>query len=148
MDITVQPPTSQEVKDNEHLRLLSIFHYVVGGLAIVFSCFFLFHIFIGLMMLSDPGFFGNQTNNAPPRFLGMLFVVLPLLMILFSWALGAVTIYSGVCLKHRKHRLYSLIVAGINCLNMPLGTALGIFTILVLMRDSVKRDYEMRMQAS
>ena len=35
----------------EHIRLLSIFHYVVGGLMALFSCFALLHIGVGIAML-------------------------------------------------------------------------------------------------
>ena len=48
---------------------------------------------------------------------------------------------SGIFMLKEKHRMFSLVVAGLNCLNMPLGTILGIFTILVLNRDSVQRLY-------
>jgi hypothetical protein len=34
------------------------------------------------------------------------------------------------------------VVAGINCLHIPLGTVLGIFTIVVLCRESVRELYE------
>ncbi len=142
------PPTQQEVTDNEHLRLISIFHYVVGGMHIAFSCFFLFHVAIGLLMLFQPNFFGPQQGVPPPAWIGILFVVLPSILILLAWALGAVTIYSGVCIKGRRHRLFSLVVAAINCLVVPIGTALGIFTILVLVRDSVRRMYEASNQPS
>jgi len=31
-----------------------------------------------------------------------------------------------------------MVIAGLSCLNMPLGTVLGIFTLIVLSRESVK----------
>jgi hypothetical protein len=34
--------------------------------------------------------------------------------------------------------LYCLVVAGIECIFMPFGTVLGVFTIIVLMRPSVR----------
>jgi hypothetical protein len=33
-------------------------------------------------------------------------------------------------------------VAGLNCIQIPLGTALGVFTIMVLTRDSVEAVYQ------
>ena len=35
-----------------------------------------------------------------------------------------------------------MVVAGVACTFAPLGTALGVFTIIVLMRDSVKELFE------
>ncbi len=37
--------------------------------------------------------------------------------------------------------MFCLIVAGIECLLMPYGTVLGVFTIMVLMRESVKERF-------
>ena len=61
--------------------------------------------------------------------------------LLFGWTLGALTLLSGYFIVRRKCRTFSLVIAGINCLSIPLGTTLGVFTIIVLMRDSVKTIY-------
>jgi hypothetical protein len=34
-----------------------------------------------------------------------------------------------------------MVVAGLNCAQMPLGTVLGVFTLMVLSRESVKSLY-------
>ena len=60
------------------------------------------------------------------------------------WFLGSglLNLISGLYIRVRRHRTFSIIVGGINCLHMPLGTMLGVFTIVVLMRDSVRELYE------
>ncbi len=45
-------------------------------------------------------------------------------------------------MRKRKHRIFSFVVAGVNCLQFPFGTALGIFTFIVLSRVGVKMDYD------
>lgn len=45
-------------------------------------------------------------------------------------------------LVRRESKLLCFVVAGINCLNMPLGTVLGIFTFLVMSRPSVAESFE------
>jgi uncharacterized membrane protein HdeD (DUF308 family) len=57
-------------------------------------------------------------------------------------ASGILNLISGLCLRARKGRTFSLVVAGINCLHIPLGTVLGVFTIIVLIRDSMRELYE------
>jgi hypothetical protein len=37
--------------------------------------------------------------------------------------------------------MFSLVIAGLNCIQIPFGTALGVFTIIVLLRDSVREAY-------
>ena len=39
---------------SEHLKLLSIFHYVVGSIIAVFSCFPIIHIVFGLILIIAP----------------------------------------------------------------------------------------------
>jgi len=59
--------------EEQHLQLLAIFHYVVGGLTAFFACFPLIHLTIGLAMVFG-GFPGNQPQ--PPQFVGWLFIIL------------------------------------------------------------------------
>ncbi|MFT6181138.1 MAG: hypothetical protein ACI9NQ_001407 [Paracoccaceae bacterium] len=41
----------------------------------------------------------------------------------------------------RRGRIFSMVVAGFNCMNFPLGTALGVFTFVVLARTSIEASY-------
>ena len=50
-------------------------------------------------------------------------------------------VLSGVFLWQKRHRMFSLTIGGLNCLLIPFGTALGVFTILVLSRDRVRELY-------
>ena len=43
--------------------------------------------------------------------------------------------------QRRNHR-FCLVLAGVTCLFMPLGTILGVFTLIVLMRDSVQQSFQ------
>ena len=122
-------------QDLEHLRLLSIFHYVVGGMMAFFACIPIIHVVIGIVMLTNPGGFGGQP---PPPFIGLLFVIIGGAVILIGWVLAALVIISGRFLAQRKHYVYCLVIAGVSCLFMPVGTVLGVFTIIVLTRPSVK----------
>jgi SNF family Na+-dependent transporter len=63
------------------------------------------------------------------------------LFMLLALTLGILIIYSGRCIKARRNWIFSLVIAGFMCLSVPLGTALGVFTFIVLLRDSVKRLY-------
>jgi ABC-type sulfate transport system permease subunit len=57
-------------------------------------------------------------------------------------AFGGLNIYAGRCIKRRSKRALTLIVACLNTLAVPLGTILGVCTLLVLTRRSVKKLYE------
>lgn len=58
------------------------------------------------------------------------------------WTLAVCVIFSGRFLAAKRNYTFSFIVAALICLNFPLGTLLGVFTIIVLVRPSVKAGYE------
>lgn len=130
---------NQLVVDKEHLKLLSICHYVVAGISALFSCFFIFHIFMGWSILHDPSFFGaGATGNAPPPFVGYFMMGAGIVAVSIGWIYGGLLAYAGKCLASRKHRTFILVMAGLSCCNMPLGLILGVFTFIVMFRSSVR----------
>jgi hypothetical protein len=44
-------------------------------------------------------------------------------------------------LRAKKRRLLILIVAGVNCASVPIGTILGVFTFVVMFRPSVESEF-------
>ena len=125
-------------QDEEHLNLLSVFHYVVAGLAALFACFPLIHLAIGLAML----FGAFDGKGGPPRFAGVIFVVVGGMFILCGWALAVCIFIAARMLAQRKARTYCLVVAAIECMFMPFGTVLGVLTLIMLMKDSVKELFD------
>src|ERR1700742_3100547 len=122
--------------DIEHLRLLSIFHYVVGGLALLFACFPLVHVTIGSIFIYAAGHAHSASGDAPPEIIGWIMVFFGLAFFALGIAFGVGLLWSGHCLARRKHYQFSLVMAGIECLFVPFGTVLGVFTLVVLSRDS------------
>jgi hypothetical protein len=137
------PPNPQQILDNEHLKLLSIFYYVKGGITALFACIPIIHVVLGLVFIIAPHVFGHG-NDQPPPFLGWLFLILGSFLILFGWTFAVLTLLAGRCIGRRKHYTFCLVVACIECLSVPFGTVLGIFTILVLNRASVKALFKQR----
>ena len=124
-------------QDEDQLKLLSIFHYVVGGVAGLFALFPIIHLIIGLLFILAPQKFNSQ-GTPPPVFIGWLFVILASVFITIGWVFAAFVLTTGRFLAKRKHRTFCLVMAGIECIFMPFGTVLGVFTIVVLMRESIK----------
>jgi hypothetical protein len=71
------------------------------------------------------------------RFFGVIYAITAG----FSLLGGILNFLSGMFLLKNKHRIFSLVVAGFNCIHIVLGTVLGIFTIMVLTRDSMRELY-------
>jgi hypothetical protein len=135
------PPNQQQILDNEHLKLLSIFHYVVSGLAALFACLPVFHLIIGLILVFAPQKFGPSTNQ-PPALFGWFFVGFASIIILLGWTFAAFVLITGRFIARRKHYTFCFAVACVECLFMPFGTCLGVFTILVLNRASAKELFK------
>jgi hypothetical protein len=126
--------------DAEHLRLLSIFHYIVGGIAFLFACFPLIHVTIGSIFIFAAAH-AHSAEQAPPEIIGWILLFFGLAFFVLGLAFGVGLLWSGHCLARRKHYQFSLVVACIECLFLPFGTVLGVFTLVVLSRDSVKAVY-------
>jgi hypothetical protein len=126
-------------RDEEHLQLLAIFHYVVAGLAALFSFFPLLYTTVGAIFIfaarhgtAKPG------EDLPPEFLGWIFAVLGSLLFLIGIAMAICILIAGRSLALRKGYSFALVMACIECLFVPFGTILGVFTIVVLSRESVR----------
>jgi hypothetical protein len=125
-------------EDSKNLDLLSMFHYIVGGITALFSCMPFIHVFIGYAMVTGK-FVGDCRNSGPPEALfGWLFIIIGAICILLGWCLAVCMIIAGKKLKSRKCRMFCMIVAGIECMFIPFGTILGVFTLIVLNKESVK----------
>ena len=126
-------------QDAEHLRLLSIFHYVVGGLAALFSLFPLLYTTVGAIFIfvarhatPKPG------EELPPEFIGWIFAVIGSLLFLLGIAIAICILIAGRSLAKHTRYWFAFAMACIECLFIPFGTILGVFTIIVLSRESVK----------
>ena len=126
-------------QDAEHLDLLGTFHYVVAAVAALFACFPFIHLFIGIAMLSG-AFDGHSTPpDFPGRLFGLFFVVFAGLFILAGWSFAVCVFLAGRYLRQRTHYMYCLVMGGVECMFVPFGTVLGVFTIIVLQRPTVKQ---------
>ena len=141
--VTIPEEERRSIIDDEHLRLLSLGHYVTGGLCILFASMFIFHFVMFFFVASNPDFFPpSQNGQAPPQGLFRAMGAVIGVFILLGWTFGGLTIYVGRCIKRRAKRGLSLVIACINLLFIPVGTLLGVASLMVLTRSSVKRRYE------
>jgi hypothetical protein len=133
---------AQKKRDREHLKLLSIFHFVFAGLALVVMGFLCLHYFVIHTIFSNPDMWKTQKDSMPPpkAFLDAFvwFYVFMGVILLTGLVLN---VLSGLFLRQKRHRVFSLVIGGLNCLQIPFGTALGVFTIVVLGRESVRELY-------
>jgi hypothetical protein len=127
----------QGVRDEDHLKLLSIFYFISAGLSGFFALFPLVYAVMGVIFLSMPESFRQGAGNPPPAVFGWVLFGFGIGFTLLLLAFAVAKLLAGFAIRKRRHRLFVLIVAGFSCLSIPYGTLLGVFTFIVLGRPSV-----------
>lgn len=142
--MTTLPPLYRDQRkiDADHLRLLVLFHYIGAALSGVGLLFIAGHYSFLRLILAHAKPAAGTAHGPPPE---AVFKIL----IWFYVAFGLWFVLSGIgdllsarFITARKHRVFSLLVGGLNCLHTPTGVLLGVFTFVVLLRDSVRELYE------
>jgi hypothetical protein len=128
--------------DLEHIKLLSIFHYIIGGIMLLFSLMPLIHLSLGLQFIFSPDTFTSNAGDQPPEFAGWLFAMVGGVLFILGVSISTCIIISGRLLSRKIKYTFSFVVACIECIFIPFGTVLGVFTIIVLSRESVKTLYK------
>ena len=110
---------------DKHVKLIGIFWIVLGSISFL-GGFIIFGVLLGISFFPDLG------NEAPSilRIVGSS-------VGLFLWILSVPKIICGIGLLKRYEwaRILTLIIAFLGLLNIPLGTALGIYSFIILLKD-------------
>lgn len=164
MSLSVAPEIEEQIIVRERLRLLAIGFYVKGAVGAVFISFLLLHFFMFLgfsfipesawntppksvtatqspSVLSSPSPSPRPVNQGPPVIMFRIFAAVIGVIILLGWTFGALTIYAGRCVQKRNHRVFILIMAGLNCALIPWGTLLGVATFTLLQSPAGQREF-------
>ena len=112
-----------------HLRLLGILWIALSAFRFVPG--------VILLVMVDHGMFRHE--GAPP-FLGPMIEGLAAMFLVFA-AAGLVTGWALLA-RQRWARLAAIVVGAVNLVDMPLGTALGIYTFWVLLPGQSEQEYE------
>lgn len=135
------PADRQATTDVKQLKLLMVFHWVFTGLLAIGLLMVVLHYLLMGYIMDNPEMWNESPGGPPPEEFFEIFKYVYFVM-------GAVVLLSGISnalsarfIHARKYRTFSLIISGANCLMFPFGTVLGVFTFVVLLRDSVARVY-------
>jgi hypothetical protein len=126
--------TSLQQKEN-YLDILAVFHYVYGGFSLVVTAAVL--AFMGIAMGGATDWGHNWDPTA-----GCILTVAFFFAMIFAGGISVLNLLTGRALQTRRGYVLSLVTAGVNCLNLPLGTLLGIFTLVLLSDPQVRPMFE------
>ena len=128
-------------RDLEHLNLLKLCFYIQAGINGFFSLFGLLYAGLGAWLSSavlDPNI-GLGDNS---RLVGPIFLMSSILFLALGISGAVVSYYVGRCLVQHRRRTFCIVVAALGCIQIPYGTAMGICTIAVLNRPSVRALFD------
>ena len=139
--VGIVPGYPRRSRVQEHVRLLAIFWFalsalnVLGGIILVTIANTLFRHYHGL---GDPE---SATGFLHPllTFVG--------LFVLAKAAFGLATGW-GLLQREPWARVMALVLAFLSLMNIPFGTALGIYTLWVLLPAQAEEDYEKYLRAA
>jgi hypothetical protein len=143
-NMSTPPPLMRDQRkiDTDHLKLLAIFHFILAALSVVGLGFLFLHWFVVHTLFENPEVLKSQKGGPPPEQFFAIFKWFYAIFGVMVVGSGLANLFSGLFIRRNVYRIFSLIVAGSNCLCFPFGTALGVFTFVVLLRDSVRERYE------
>jgi hypothetical protein len=121
---------------NKHIDVISVLWIVSGALGILFGLL-IFWMFIGISIIPDLGWEVSQ-----------------ILKVVGVWAGGIIVFFSipeiiaGIGLIKRQEwgRVLALVVSFLNLIWFPLGTALGVYSIIILLNDESVKIFNPQIQ--
>ncbi len=116
-----------------HVNLVAVLHIVFGALTITGAIILLFLMQFAIYYIPEDEAFAREIVGSIGYFLGGLIAFF-----------GLIDLLAGVSLYSYKQwtRILVIIISAINCLNFPIGTAKGVYSIWVLMQSEVHQLFE------
>jgi hypothetical protein len=132
-----------DTKDiSQNLDLVSIFHYVLAALIYLKGMIAFFFMGIGSIamaaVLSD-----RPHDMAIALFaLFLIFFAAPMLVLCVVWTIATLVLLAGRRIAARTNLGYCQVIAALECLCVPLGTILGILTLIQLTKPQAKETFK------
>jgi len=147
MTETSPPPAEPERTGDRDLRLLAALHFAMACLCVAGIGLLAWQyrrVHDAILAISPSRGRGGSSPLDP------FFATFRLYYLAGGAVLGAVgagNLLSGILIRLRRWRLVSLAVACLNCVLVPVGTALAALAMVVLLREPVRRAYADRAAA-
>lgn len=125
---------------NQQLRQLATLHYVLGGVIALCGSIFLVPVVVGILIVSGNYPIGPAEPKLPREF-GYLYLEMGTPAFLAAQSLAVLILMTGRKLQRHTSLTFCMAIAGIECIIIPLGTALGVFALVMLMKPAVKQKF-------
>jgi len=120
--------------------VLSVLYFAYGGLAGAFSLIGLAFLFAGTIIGSHgAAWWGRPEEQAGAAVAGCFFAALGGGLFVLLGVTALLRILVGVALRRHRYYVLCVVAASLTCFDIPLGTALGAATLIVLLRPSTEQ---------
>ena len=131
-------PSVDPTRAAPDLQPLPALHYALAVVAFLLGCFPILHVVVGLVLFLGPA---PEAKAEEQQLAGSLFVGIGLVFVVMAWVAAAATAATGRFISQRRRYTFCLVVSAVNCMFFPFGTALGVYTLIVLNREYVKAEF-------
>ena len=135
----------REDQNDTLLRICSIFQYIIAWVLVFISCIPILYIIIGSIMVFAgfaPGQNEPKAGDALPFFIaGGFFLTLGGIMCMVGLIIAFCVFICARRLKTKRKYNYCLTITAIECLFFPVGTLIGVLTIILLSNHDVKESF-------
>jgi hypothetical protein len=130
------PPLSKQ--DDDALNTLSVFFYLYAGFIGLIALVMLAMAILPAILISAAPY---KPGDPPPALIGGILAVVFGAVALLLIAKAVLMIFAGRAMGRRSSYMLCTIAACAACLQIPIGTALGIFTLITLQKPAVKARF-------
>ncbi len=132
----VMPPS----EDERFLKVLSVCHYVCAGLVALCMVIPGMYIVLGIMADSMPMAAPNAVRHGddPGAMFGGIFIAIGIVGVLLCLGIATMLVFAGRAMAARTRSTLIIVSACIMCLWVPIGTVLGVFTLVLMQRPGMK----------
>lgn len=117
---------------HDHLKLLGIFYYLIALMAVPALILLFSQGWVFDWMMKEAQAQGAEDSIEPLFRAAQVSLILLAIVHLIAW------IYVGNCFRKHKHHTLCIVAAAFSCLSFPLGTVLGVFSLIVLTKPAAK----------
>ncbi len=118
-------------REEKTLDLIALLHQILAVITGITSLIPLVYLIFGVFLLNVDGGAGDPT----PRVFALVYIIISTLLILAGWTLAVLVFIAGIKLRKRQSYKYCMVIAFMECLLLPLGPILGIYTIITLNQE-------------
>ena len=121
----------------EHLRIIRIIDYISGGVSVLVGFGLIVTFFLGAGLVE----FLGQGDEKVRTILAIVFGTVGLIAGAVLVLLGLLSVMAGMALCNLQvwSRIFHIVVAILNIPNVPIGTAIGIYVLWVLLVNEQTR---------